>query len=113
MTYKEKLFVNEYLRTGNATLSAKLAGYSAKSSSSIGYQLKNKAEIKQYIGTISLGLEMAVKSERNTLIRELIELKTSTESELVKVVALNTLLSLTYPKKAEYEDSLYDIEIDF
>lgn len=46
---RQKLFVNYYLKSWNATEAAKLAGYSEKTAASIGYENLRKPEIKAYI----------------------------------------------------------------
>lgn len=51
MTAKQKIFINEYLLSMNATQSAIKAGYSARSAYSTGQRLLNKAEIKGAIDT--------------------------------------------------------------
>lgn len=49
LTYKQKMFVLEYVKTGNATHSAKKAGYSPDSAYSIGSENLTKPEIKAAI----------------------------------------------------------------
>lgn len=46
---RQKLFVNYYLKSWNATDAAKKAGYSEKTAASIGYENLRKPEIKAYI----------------------------------------------------------------
>lgn len=49
LTVKQKKFADEYIKTGNATLSAERAGYSKNTLSEIGYENLNKPHIKSYI----------------------------------------------------------------
>lgn len=49
LTPKQQAFVDYYLETGNATESAKKAGYSEKTAYSIGNENLSKPEIKEYI----------------------------------------------------------------
>lgn len=49
MNQKQKKFCEHYVETGNATESAKEAGYSNKTAYSIGQRLLKKVEIEKYI----------------------------------------------------------------
>ena len=49
LTNKQKAFADYYIETGNATESAKRAGYSAKTAYAIGNENLNKLEISAYI----------------------------------------------------------------
>ncbi len=49
MTPKQKAFADYYIQTGNATEAAKKAGYSEKTSYSIGNENLSKPEISAYI----------------------------------------------------------------
>lgn len=49
LTPKQQKFADYYLETGNATESAKKAGYSEKTAYSIGNENLSKPEIKEYI----------------------------------------------------------------
>lgn len=49
LTKRQKDFCNEYIKTGNATASAKKVGYSEKSANTIGNENLTKPNIKQYI----------------------------------------------------------------
>ena len=49
LSLKQKQFCEYYVKTGNATESAKLAGYSEKTAYAIGSDNLNKVDIKQYI----------------------------------------------------------------
>lgn len=49
LTQKQKLFADEYIKSGNATQSAIKAGYSSKTVRSIGQENLTKPDIKAYI----------------------------------------------------------------
>ncbi|MCM3256091.1 terminase small subunit [Priestia aryabhattai] len=49
---KQQAFVQEYVRTNNATQSAITAGYSKKTAKEIGYQLINNPLVKEAIDTV-------------------------------------------------------------
>lgn len=49
LTQKQRLFVDEYIKSGNATQSAIKAGYSPKTVRSIGQENLTKPDIKAYI----------------------------------------------------------------
>lgn len=49
LTGKQRAFIEEYMRTGNATRSAIVAGYSVKSAEQIGYQLLQKTTVTEEI----------------------------------------------------------------
>ena len=49
LTAKQRLFADEYIKSGNATQSAIKAGYSPKTVRSIGQENLTKPDIKSYI----------------------------------------------------------------
>ena len=49
LTDKKKKFADYYIKTGNATESAKLAGYSAKTAYSSGQRLLKDVEVAKYV----------------------------------------------------------------
>ena len=49
LTVKEQKFCDNYLQNGNATESAKVAGYSVKTAGVIGFELLRKPKIRKYI----------------------------------------------------------------
>lgn len=49
LTAKQKKFADEFIKTGNATLSAERAGYSEKTAAVIGHENLRKPNIKKYI----------------------------------------------------------------
>ncbi len=53
LTPKQKAFCEHYVSNGNATLSAKMAGYSAKSAYAIGHETLRKHEVVEYIKSLN------------------------------------------------------------
>ena len=49
MTHRQELFIQEYIKTGNATISAIKAGYSKRTARSIGQRLLTNVDIKKKI----------------------------------------------------------------
>lgn len=49
MTNKQRLFADLYLQHGNATLAAKLAGYSEKSARSTGHRMLKNDDVRAFI----------------------------------------------------------------
>lgn len=47
MTHRQELFIQEYIKTGNATSSAIKAGYSKKTARAIGQRLLTFVDIKR------------------------------------------------------------------
>ena len=53
MTHRQELFIQEYIKTGNATHSAISARYSKKTAYSIGQRLLKNVDIKEAIDRLS------------------------------------------------------------
>ena len=53
MTHRQELFIQEYIKTGNATNSAIKAGYSKRTAKSIGQRLLTFVDIKKRIEELS------------------------------------------------------------
>ncbi|MDO4728449.1 MAG: terminase small subunit [Bacteroidota bacterium] len=86
LTEKQKRFADYYIETGNATEAARKAGYSKKTSYSIGQENLKKPEIKTYINEKFEQLQ----SERTASASEVLEFLTSSirgevEEEVVVV----------------------------
>ncbi len=52
MTHRQRIFITEYIKSGNATDSAKKAGYSERSAYSVGQRMLKNVEIKEEIEKI-------------------------------------------------------------
>ena len=104
VTAKEKKFVHEYIRIGNMTQSAIIAGYPKRSAGSIGSELMKKPDVKAYYD--ELMAEMAHDSIMGA--REALELLTSiargeTKEEVVAQTAEGYFL---VDKRADIKDRL-------
>ena len=53
MTHRQELFIQEYIKTGNATSSAIKAGYSERTAKSTGQRLLTFVDIKKRIEELS------------------------------------------------------------
>ena len=92
MNHKRKIFVSEYAKSGNATESAKKAGYSDRTAYSTGQRLLKNAEIVKEISKIqNEALENAEMSV--TEVVNLVKgIATSGKSETVRLRAMDMLL---------------------
>ena len=101
LTDKQKMFIECFSQTGNATQSAIKAGYSEKTAEQQGYELKNK--LASYIDTATkklLGSAVPIAVEK---LRQLIENDKTTPS--VQLGAINSLLDRTgYQTTTKIED---------
>jgi hypothetical protein len=101
LTDKQKLFIEYFSQTGNATQSAIKAGYSEKTAEQQGYELKNKLENQIDTATKKL-LGSAVPMAINKL-KKLIENDNTSAS--VQLGAINSLLDRTgYQTTTKIED---------
>ena len=73
LTEKQQRFADEYIRLGNATEAARLAGYSPRTARSIGEENLTKPDIKSYID----GVLASMASKRVMDATEAMELLTS------------------------------------
>lgn len=73
LTEKQRRFVDAYIETGNATESARLAGYRDKRADAIGYENLRKPEIQKAIGARMKELE----SKRIATAKEVLEFLTA------------------------------------
>ena len=107
MNDRQRKFVDAYLMTSNAAESARIAGYSARSSKYIGDQLMRKTEIKE---TITRRLE-EVKTERTAEIQETLEFVTAVmrgEMKEIVVVNIGQGRGLTKAEKVEVPTPIKD-----
>jgi len=101
MTGKQRVFVDEYLRLGNATKAAINAGYSPKTAYSIGSENLKKPEIR---AEIEQRLE-SLKMDADTVLRELSDMARSTMADFIDID--NEALDL---QKAEQSGKLHLIK---
>ena len=87
LTEKQQRFADEYIRLGNATEAARLAGYSPKTARSIGEENLTKPDIKAYID----GVLAEMASKRVMDATEAMELLTSiARGEMEETVYMGT-----------------------
>ena len=101
LTDKQKLFIEYFSQTGNATQSCIKAGYSEKTAEQQGYELKNK--LANQIDTATKKLLGSVVPIAVDKLRKLIENDKTTPS--VQLGAINSLLDRTgYQTTTKIED---------
>lgn len=87
LTEKQRRFADEYIRLGNATEAARLAGYSSRTARSIGEENLTKPDIKSYID----GVLAEMASKRVMDATEAMELLTSiARGEMEEVVYISS-----------------------
>ena len=86
MSYREKRFVESYLRHGNGTRAVKEAGYSSNDPSAYACQLMAKRKIKKYIEEEKKIWAENCKIERNRLIEILIGMATARPADFAEVL---------------------------
>ncbi len=102
LTAKQRLFADEYIKSGNATQSALKAGYSPKTVRSIGQENLTKPDIKAYIDT-----KMAeIESHKIADAKEVLEFYTRVlrEEETEEVVVATKTDAFTIEKKPSFKD---------
>lgn len=105
LTHKQRLFIDEYLQTKNATEAAKKAGYSEKTSGSLGHRLLHTPEIKK---EIDKQLDEIHEAQRQRLIlmsEQAIDALRDVMKEgrgLAKVNAANSVLDRSGHKPTDY-----------
>lgn len=95
LTAKQRLFCDEYIKSGNAKDAALKAGYSAKTAYSIGNENLNKPELKSYIDA-----KMAeIESHKIADAKEVLELYTrilrDEETEEVPIATAKNVITVT------------------
>jgi phage terminase small subunit len=101
LTKKQKLFCEYYIENWNATDAAKRAGYSKKTSYSIGQENLNKPEIQSYINNIQKDLEKIAGVSRLKVLNEFQKIAFSSVSHLHNSwIELKEFKELTEDQKA-------------
>lgn len=62
LSHKHKVFADEYLRCYSPAKAARKAGYSERSAGSIGYQLMQREDIKEYVEGFMKSREEAINT---------------------------------------------------
>lgn len=95
-TEMQEMFIREFVLTGNATQSAKKAGYSPKSAYQKGHQLK-----QQFTNEIREATNQAIKDAVPGALSQIKELSTTADSESVRLQAAKEMLYLAGLKPTE------------
>jgi phage terminase small subunit len=104
LTAKQRLFADEYIKSGNAAQSAIKAGYSAKTARSIGQENLTKPDIKAYIDA-----KMAeIESKKIATAKEVMEFYTRVlrNEELEDVVVVTPEGAETVQRKPQFKDKI-------
>ena len=96
MTDKQDLFIQEYVRSGNATKSAIYAGYSEKTAKAQGHQLKNKLSEQIKDATYK-----ALQDKIPQALKWVTDLAEKAESESVRLGAVKDILDRAGMKPVE------------
>ena len=104
LTAKQRLFCDEYIKSGNAKDAAIKAGYSPRTAYSIGNENLNKPELKSYIDT-----KMAeIESHKIADAKEVLEFYTKVlRDEVVEEVPMSTADDVVViKKKPSFKDKI-------
>ena len=104
MTHRQELFIQEYIKTGNATHSAIAAGYSKRTARSIGQRLLTYVDIKEAIDRLSKNIAinniMTAKECQEFLTRLILNNDVKVSDKLKAVDLLNKMTG-EYIQKVE------------
>ena len=104
MTHRQELFIQEYIKTGNATHSAIAAGYSKRTARSIGQRLLTYVDIKEAIDRLSKNLainNIMTAKECQEFLTSLILNNDVKVSDKLKAVDLLNKMTGEYIQKVE------------
>ena len=104
MTYKQELFIQEYIKTGNATSSAMKAGYSKKTARAIGQENLTKPYIKKRIEELSQKIannNIMTAKERQEYLTKLINSEDVKVSNKLKALDILNKMTGEYIQKLE------------
>ena len=114
MTARQKRFCEEFIKTGNATQSAKDAGYSEKTAYSTGQRMLKNVEVQSYIHS----LQDKIKNENILDAKQMQEILTSiilqeSEEEVIVVEGCGDGISeaVTKTKTASNSDRIKAIQL--
>ena len=109
MTYKQELFIQEYIKTGNATSSAIKAGYSKKTARAIGQENLTKPYIKKRIEELSQKIacnSIMTAKERQEYLTKLINAADVKVSDKLKALDILNKMTAEYIQKVEVNGEL-------
>lgn len=109
MTYKQELFIQEYIKTGNATNSAIKAGYSKRTAKSTGQRLLTFVDIKKRIEELSQKIannNIMTAKERQEYLTKLINSDDVKVSDKLKALDILNKMTGEYIQKVEVNGEL-------
>ena len=109
MTYKQELFIQEYIKTGNATNSAIKAGYSKKTARAIGQENLTKPALKKRIEELSQKIacnNIMTAKERQEYLTKLINSDDVKVSDKLKALDILNKMTGEYIQKVEVNGEL-------
>ena len=109
MTYKQELFIQEYIKTGNATSSAIKAGYSKKTARAIGQENLTKPALKKRIEELSQKVannNIMTAKERQEYLTKLINAADVKVSDKLKALDILNKMTGEYIQKVEVNGEL-------
>ena len=109
MTHRQELFIQEYIKTGNATNSAIKAGYSKKTARSIGQRLLTNVDIKKKINVLSQKIacnSIMTAKERQEYLTKLINAADVKVSDKLKALDILNKMTAEYIQKVEVNGEL-------
>ena len=109
MTHRQELFIQEYIKTGNATHSAIAAGYSKRTARSIGQRLLTYVDIKEAIDRLSKNIainNIMTAKECQEFLTSLILNNDVKVSDKLKAVDLLNKMTGEYIQKVEVNGNL-------
>ena len=104
MTHRQELFIQEYIKTGNATNSAIKAGYSKRTAKSIGQRLLTFVNIKKRIEELSQKIannNIMTAKERQEYLTKLINSDDVKVSDKLKALDILNKMTWEYTQKVE------------
>ena len=104
MTHRQELFIQEYIKTGNATNSAIKAGYSKKTARVIGQENLTKPYIKKKINELSQKIacnSIMTAKERQEYLTKLINAADVKVSDKLKALDILNKMTGEYIQKVE------------
>ena len=109
MTYKQELFIQEYIKTGNTTNSAIKAGYSKRTAKSTGQRLLTFVDIKKRIEELSQKIacnNIMTAKERQEYLTKLINSDDVKVSDKLKALDILNKMTGEYIQKVEVNGEL-------
>ena len=109
MTYKQELFIQEYIKTGNATNSAIKVGYSKRTAKSTGQRLLTFVDIKKRIEELSQKIannNIMTAKERQEYLTKLINSDNVKVSDKLKALDILNKMTGEYIQKVEVNGEL-------